>query len=313
MLILPLLVFTSFGFATGTQENAAYPQETIKLIVPTKAGGATDIGARILAQYLGKELGQTIVVVNQDGGGGLIGMTTVQNTAADGYTLLYHHTQLSAGYHTKKYDVSYKDYLPISTAVSVNESIVVDAKSPWNSLDDLVKDAKANPGKYYFGVQMGSISHLLAGALMYVGNIDLKIVDAGGEADKLAAMQGGYLHIIMASVAGGKQYQEAGKMKVLAVVSEKRDVTAPDFPTAREQGYDILMPAMHTLYAPKALPESIALILNNAMKNLVGNEEFNSALNKAGQIYEYRSFADTQAFIEKEDAFIGVVADKLGF
>jgi len=301
-------------FASGEQEaSLAYPKKTIQIIVPTRAGGATDAGARILAKFLQEELGNTVVVVNQDGGGGMIGMETVKNAKNDGYTLLYHHTQLHAGYYTDKYDISYRDYTPISTAISVNETITVDYNSPWMNLDDFVNDAKMNPDQYIFGVQMGSISHFMAGALMNAADIKLRVVGAGGEVDKLAAMQGGMLHVIMASVGSGKQYMEAKEMRVLAVASEQRDITAPDLPTAIEQGYDVIMPAMHTLYGPKELPEEIVKTLNNAMKNLVDNEEFNSSLNRVGQVFEYRSVSDTNEFVEAEDKRIEMLAEKLGF
>lgn len=312
LLLIVFVVGTAFGGGDKEAGTASYPTKTIQLIAPTRAGGATDTGARILANYLQKELGQTVVVVNQDGGGGLIGMETVKNADPDGYTLLYHHTQLHAGYHTDKYTISYKDYAPVATAVSVNETITVHAESPWNTLSDLVEDAKKHPNEYTFGVQLGSISHFMAGALMAETDIELNVVGAGGEVDKLAAMQGGILHVIMASVGSGKQYQDAGKMRVLAVAAEKRDVTAPDLPTAKEQGYNILMPAMHTIYAPLGTPDSVIEAINTAMRNLVDNQEFNNTLNTAGQVYEYRSVEDTQEFLKAEDGRIGMLAERLG-
>ena len=236
------------GFAAGGKEETKYPSKTIQIIAPTRAGGATDASARIVAQYLQDSLKSPVVVVNQDGGGGSVGSETVRNADPDGYKLLYNYTMLHCNHHSGKYEYSFKDFLPIATMAHVSQTIAVRADAPWNTQDDLVKDAMSNPGKIVLGVQFGSVSNFVAGTLMAVTGAEFKLVDSGGEAEKLAALQGKHLDVIQATVGAAQQYVKANKMKVLAVVSPERDSLTPEFPTAIEQGYNVSLPTMHTLY-----------------------------------------------------------------
>lgn len=298
----------------GSESKPAtkFPEKTIQIISPTKAGGATDTSARLMAQYLQDKLGESVVVVNQDGGGGSVGCETVRNADPDGYTLLYNHTMLPCNYYSGKYQYSYRDFKPIVTMAFLSQTIAVRSDAPWNNLKELVEDAKVNPGKYIFGVQFGSVSNFLAGTLMNNTGVEFKLVDSGGEAEKLTSLQGGHLDVIQATVGASKQYVEAGKMKVLAVANSERDPLGKEFPTAKEQGYDVSLPTMHTLYGPKDLPEDIVTILNEAFADMAEDKEFMEKLNKAGQNFVYRNVEETLEFIEQEDSLIKSVAEKLG-
>ena len=299
--------------AVEEKVESSYPEKAIQLICVTKAGGATDAAARLVAQYLETALDKPVVVVNQDGGGGSVGSETVRNADPDGYTLMFHHTQLQANYHSGKYEYSYKDFTPIATMPHVSQTISVRADAPWNNLDELVEDAKKNPNKYIFGVQIGSVSQFISGILMNDAGIELKMVDSGGEAEKLASLQGGYLDIIQATVGAAAQYVEAGKIKVLAVASDERDPLTPDFPTAKEQGYDVSLPTMHALYGPKGLPEEIAKKLNETLINMDKDKDFMQKLNNVGQSYIYRDLVETDKYLEAEWNSIEEIAKQLGF
>jgi tripartite-type tricarboxylate transporter receptor subunit TctC len=312
MCLFVLLVSAGLFAAGGKESVSAYPSENIQVISPTRAGGATDASARIIAQYIQETLKNPVVVVNQDGGGGSVGSETVRTAKPDGYKLLYNHTMLPCNYHSGKYAYSYRDFTPIATMAHVSQTIAVRSDAPWNTLADLVKDAKNNPGKYIFGVQFGSVSNFVAGTLISVAGVDFKLVDSGGEAEKLAALQGGHLDIIQATVGASRQYVAAGKMKVLAVASGERDSLAPEFLTAREQGYDVSLPTMHTLYGPKGLPEEVIKVLHGVFARMGQDKDFLEKLNKAGQNYVYRNFEETQEFVKNEDAIIEAVAKKLG-
>lgn len=292
--------------------KAKYPTKPIQIIAPTKAGGATDASARLIAQYLQAKLNSPVVVVNQDGGGGSVGAETVRTAAPDGYTLMYNHTMLPCNYYSGKYKYSYRDFIPIATMAYVSQTIAVSANAPWNTLDDLVQDAKKNPNKYVFGVQLGSVSQFLAGQLQVVSGAQFKMVDAGGEAEKLTALQGGNLHIIQATVGASNQYVQAKKMKVLAVATADRDPLGPDFKTAKEQGYDVAMPTMHTLYGPKGMPEDLVKTINGYFVEMEKDKDFMDKLNKAGQAFTYKDVAKTVEYVQKEDETIKTVAEKLG-
>ncbi len=301
----------------GVNDNASnsevnYPTKPIQLICVTKAGGATDAAARLVAQYMQGKLGQPVVVVNQDGGGGSVGAETVRNAEPDGYTILFHHTLLQCNYHGGTYAYSYKDFRPIATMPHVSQTISVRADAPWNTLEELVQDAKQNPNKYIFGVQYGGVSQFIAGILMNEAGVEFKMVDSGGEAEKLASLQGGHLDLIQATVGAASQYVEANKVKVLAVASEERDILAPDFPTAVEQGYNVILPTMHAMYAPKGLPDEIAKKINGLFAEMEADKDFMDKLNNIGQSYKYRDLEETEAYLEAEFNSIEAVAENLG-
>ena len=113
-------------------------------------------------------------------------------------------------------------------------------------------------------------------------------------------------------MGAAQQYVKAGKMKVLAVVSPERDSLAPEFPTAIEQGYNVSLPTMHTLYGPKNLPEDVVQVLHGAFAKMGQDKDFLAKLNKAGQNYIYRDPAASRKFVQDEDAVIEGVAKKLG-
>jgi len=316
-IIVALLAAMLTGCSSSKPKETAdskpkFPTKPIQIIAPTKAGGATDASARLIAQYLQEKLKNPVVVVNQDGGGGSVGSETVRNGDADGYTLLYNHTMLPCNFYSGKYAYSYRDFKPIASMAYVSQTIAVRKDAPWNTLEELIQDAKKNPGKFIFGVQFGSVSNFLAGTMMNVAGAEFKLVDSGGEAEKLTALQGGYLDIIQATVGASQQYVQAGKMKVLAVASAERDPLAPEFKTAKEQGYDVSLPTMHTLYGPKGMSDDLAKTINEFFKDMANDKAFMEKLNKAGQSYKYLDLKGTLEYVEKEDATIKAVAEKLG-
>lgn len=295
-----------------TKQEVKYPTKTIQLLVPYKAGGATDTSARIIAQFLEEQLGVPVVVVNQTAAGGMVACETVRTAAPDGYTLLYEHLPISTRPQTGLYEYTYKDFTPISTGSVVNQTILCDINAPWNSLKDFVADAKANPGKYSFGMQTGGSSHFHAAALMNAAGIELKLLEAGGEAEKLAALQGGHLHLIQATVGAAREYAAAKKMKVLAVSAPERDPLAPDFPTAREQGYDIVIQSQHYILGPKGLPEDVVKVLSEALAEFGKSPENIEKLNKVGQNWVYKTPEETRQMLERELEMVGKLAEKLG-
>jgi len=307
-----LTVILILSFSWSLVGAAEYPSSTIKIMVAAKAGGATDASGRIVAQFLREQLGVPVVVVNQEGGGGAVATDSTINAKPDGYTLLYDHVNAHVRYHTGLYGVSPLELTPIATTAAVNQTIATDKASPWQTLDDLVQDARANPKKYAFGMQTGASSHFLSLALMDAADIELRLLDAGFEADKLAALRGGQLNLIQATVGAAREYVEAGIMRVLAVCATERDPLAPDFPTAVEQGYDIVFQSMHTLYGPPGLPDEIVKVISDALAKLEDDPEYIEKLHKIGHVWGYRNPEDTKAFVRNEFERIGRLAEKFG-
>lgn len=290
-----------------------YPKKTIELYAPVKPGGGTDASARIFAEGLSKEIGKPVIVVNIDGGGGSIANEEVRNANPDGYKLLYTHTMLQTSYYSGNYDYRYIDFKPITTTTGSYQTIAVTYDAPFNDLDEFVKAAKEKPGEYKFAVQFGGSSHFLAGAVMEATGTDFQLVDGGTESERVLSLQEGSIDLSMIGATNIAQYLEAKKLKPLAVPAEERDPLHPDFPTAKEQGYEIVSKGMHVLYGPKDLPGEIAEVLSKAAENMSKSEDFIKKMEEsAGVIYEYRSIEDTLDFLQREDSRIEATAIRLG-
>lgn len=317
--LLAVLCFFLFagvaaGCGTTSSDQEKYPTRAIELYVPADPGGATDTSARIMAQYMKKYLGQDIVIINEGGGGGTIATETVRKAPPDGYKLLYFHEALLTGYATNKikYD-PVAELTAIGTYGSVNQAYVVSAKAPWNTLQDFVNDAKKNPDKYKFGAQLSATTHFMAAMLEQKAGIKFQILDSGSESERMAALLGGQLDIAVTSVKNALNYSKSGDFKVLAVLTEERDPLAPNFPTAKEQGYDIVISILHTLYGPKDLPANVVKAWNDATEKLAKDPEYIEALRKVGQVHVLKNSAEATEFAKKERDELFELGKQLGF
>jgi len=307
-LVLAIVVVSGeYGMA-----QAAYPERAVQIFVGYAAGGATDASARIIAQFLQDKLGVPVVVVNQTGAGGMVACETVRTAKPDGYTLLYEHFNINSRPVIGLYPHTYKEFASISTGSVVNQTMLCRPAAPWNSLTDFVGDAKKSSGKYSFWIQTGASSHFHAAALIAETGIEIRLLEAGGEMEKLAALMGGRLDVIQATVGAAREYVAAGKAKLLAVSAPERDPLAPDFPTAREQGFDIVIQSQHYLLGPQGLPSEVGEALSNALAKFGGDPENIQKLNKIGQNWVYLSPEDTTALLEEEYRRLEKLAEKIG-
>src|SRR5699024_8685275 len=140
------------------------------------------------------------------------------------------------------------------------------------------------------------------------------LLDGGGETERIAEMLGGHIDITATSTGGAKEYQDSGDFKVLAVLSEERDDLFPDVPTAQELGYDIIFPTTHILYGPDDLDEEVIEVWNEAIKELVENEEYQNQLEEFGGIsHNYKSLEELDEFIIDNVERIEGIKDQLGY
>jgi len=182
------------GFLGSATAQSAYPSKTVTMVVPTAAGGTTDLSARMLAQALGPVLGQTVVVDNKGGGNGNIAASIVKRAEADGYTLLMQYS----GYHvisphlTKVAQWAQSDFQPIANVISAPQIIVVRADLPVKTLPELIAYAKANPGKLnYASSGNGSLQHVTGAMLEQQGGIKMVHVPYMGTGPALQDVLGG--------------------------------------------------------------------------------------------------------------------------
>ena len=265
---------------TNTDSNGSSGGEvtfdkTIKLIVPYDAGGGVYNAAIIVAAEAQKYLGTTIDVVCMSGNGGQEGIEYVYNQASDGYTLLA--TDYGPLISTAiEEDVIYEldEFTPIIEMTSVLPTFFVKSDSPYQSMEDLIEAAKANPGQ--ISVAHGkfhSVPHLPLILLEESSGADFNEVPTSGGSEALAFTLGGSVDVgasVPSTVAGSV---EAGDLRVLAVAAENRAPEFPDAPTLKELGYDVSMPAWYTIFCKSDVPQEIREALEKGLADVIASSE----------------------------------------
>ena len=224
------------------QTPAAYPVKPITMIVPFPPGGVTDLVARELAKRLSDGLGQPVVVDNRAGAGGNIGTAVLAKAQPDGYTLgVMTVSAMSIGPHIHK-SLSFvpaKDFTPITNIVNTPGAVLAGIKTPYNSLPDLVKAAKAQPGKIsYASVGLGSLPHLIAEKLSFDAGIGMVHIPYKGAAPAMQDLLSGVVELSFeSSLTNTVANYNSGRLKVLATTGSKRVPILGNIPTVAESGY----------------------------------------------------------------------------
>jgi len=276
--------------AGTTIGQAAYPDKPIKLVVAVAPGGASDLTGRTLAQKMGELLGQPVVVENKPGANGAIGADTVAKAAPDGYTILLTDrgslTVNPALYAKLSYD-PLKDFSYIGIATDGPYVLVANPKLNVTTLAELVALAKAKPGTlYYSSFGIGSMAQLNLEALNQKMGIDLTHVPYKGASPAAQAVVAGEVGVTIAAVPAVQGFIKDGRLRALAVGSEKRFSVLPDVPTMTEAGAsnDILLPTYFALLAPPKTSPAIIAKLNDAMKTALADPVVAERLAAAGLV-----------------------------
>ena len=266
-----------------------FPSQPIKLVVPFAPGGSTDIAARLLAEFGSRELGQPIVVDNKAGAGGSVGMEFVAKSKADGYTLgmatVSTHGANPAVYGSKlKYD-PVKDFAPITNVATTPSVFAVNpGKVQAKTMTEFLASAKANPGKYTFGSPgTGSLGHANIEHFMALAQVKLLHVPYKGAGQAMNDALAGQVDAITDNLPSALPHIRAGKLRALAVLSEKRSPALPDVPTYGELGF----PQMggggwFGVVAPAGTPPEVVAKLNASFLKAMKNPEFQKKIDELG-------------------------------
>jgi tripartite-type tricarboxylate transporter receptor subunit TctC len=249
------------------------------MIVAYGAGGGTDIIARVMAPYIQKYLGNnaSIVVMNRPGAGGGIGFTEVANAPADGYTLGFINTpnvltipiERKSNYHWTGFDL-------LGNVIDDPGNFSVHADSPIKNLKELVAYAKANPGAVTYGTTgIGSDDHLAALMFERAAGVKFTHVPFKGAAEVHNAIASKQIVMAAMNIGEALQYQKGGTpLRHLGQMSPARTNLAPNVPTFKEQGFDIVMASLRGIGAPKGLPPAVREQLVNAVQKAAADPEF---------------------------------------
>ena len=251
------------SLATSAFAQARYTDRPIKLVVPFSPGGATDVVGRLWAERMKATLG-TVIIENKGGGGGVTGAADVARAAPDGQTFLFGNTStqvlIPSIMSRPPYD-PLKDFVGIYILCNSPNSIVVNEAVPVRNLQELIAYAKANPGKLSYGSAGAGTMTNLAGELFkqLIGVDDITHIPYKGSAPGLKDLAGGIIPMMTPNIGGPLlQLHAAGKVRILAVMAEKRLSAAPDIPTTAEAGMPELLAAnFNGLFAPAGVPRAI--------------------------------------------------------
>ena len=263
-----------------------WPTETVKIVVPAKAGGAFDNTYRALATAIERKTGVSCIVENQPDGSGTVGYEMVRNAKPDGNTLLGYSMILNCANYYGTYDYSaIDDFTGIGETFGKNDrALVVAADSKWQTFEDFVADAKANPGTITCGYTIGGVVHYSIGSIMDAAGIDLRLVDAASETDKVSAILGGYMDCSLILVGTAHQYVESGDMRILALSCTESNPKYPQYPTMKDLGYDTFSwDESYLLFAPAGMDESLKEAIRETLTEIFTEDtEFISQINNAG-------------------------------
>lgn len=290
LLALAALGATAFG---GALAQSGYPVKPVTMVVPTAAGGTTDLSARMLAQALGPVLGQTVVVDNKGGGNGNIAAAAVKRAEADGYTLLMQYS----GYHvisphiTRQKQWEQGDFQPVANVISAPQIIVVRADLPVKTLPELITYAKANPGKLnYASSGNGSLQHVTGAMLEQQGAIKMVHVPYKGTGPALQDLLGGQVDLTFGTAPPFMPHIASGKLRVLAVTGKQRLPSLPDVPTTAEAGYPrVDATSWFAVFAPAAVPKALVDKLTADIRAVVQNPAFQQKAQEQGATADYQT------------------------
>jgi tripartite-type tricarboxylate transporter receptor subunit TctC len=238
-----------------------FPSKPIRIVVPFGAGGVADLTARTVAGRLAEQLGQSVVIENKPGAGGVVAAETVLKSEPDGHTLLLmsNGTAVSAGLFKSLPFDTLKDFAPISTLGTFDIAIVVPVDSRFKTLGELLAHARSNPGKLNVGsINIGSTQNLAAELFKSTAAMDAQIVPFNGTPAVVTALRGGQIDAAVEVLGPVMSQVQAKALRVLAVTGEKRSASLPDVPTARESGLSNFVAASwNGLAAPARTPRPV--------------------------------------------------------
>ena len=291
---------------------AKYPEKAIQVIVPAKAGGSSDLLARMFQKAFneGGLLGAPMAIVNVPGAGLSIGSRRVKDAKPDGYTFLLTHVALLSRQASGLSDFGYKDFEPVAQSVGFCVVASVKDDSPYKTLGELLKEAKGKPDSVIFGANLGALNHMAGLTLQgsSAGSV-FRFVQIGGGAKNFAAMKGGHIQL---STFGAPLYNKfrSGGIRGLAILANERHPLLADLPTAKEQGFDANFCVENFWFAPKGTPQVAIDHFAGALEKALQTEGIKKQLRDGFSTPSYLKGAAFKAKLEKAYERISPIAKR---
>lgn len=306
--LIAWLVGVTALVATASANAAAFPARPIRVVVPYAAGGPTDILGRLVADFLGRDLGQPAFIENRPGAQGAIGAETVAHAEADGYTLLVVVGSMIVLnpllYKKLSYDPA-RDFRMLALITEVPVVMEIHPSVPARTVAEFVVYAKQNPGKLSFGsAGTGGTIHLAGEMFKQMAGIAMTHVPYKGAAPALTDLLAGNIQVMFDSVGTALPPVRSGMLRALGVSSAHRNSNLPDVPTIAESGYpDYLVSVWFGVAAPAGVPDDVARILKGSLDRAIDDDAFRTSLEKIGySVLRPRGAAAIAEFIDADRA-----------
>ena len=305
VLLMLLVCVAILPLSSISHAQPNYPNKVIKVIVPQPPGGGFDFVGRLLADRMGKQMGQSFVVENKPGSGTLIGTDFVAKSAPDGYTLLtgsISNIALNPGlYRSLPYD-SLKDFEPLGLAVSYSYTLMARKDLPFATLKDVIAYAKANPRKLtYASAGNGSGQHVLAAALWHLAGVDITHVPYRGAQAAYLDLLGGRVDLFFDLAPTARVQVDAGTVKALATSGNARNSMHPDVPTIAETGAAALeLESWFGYFAPSKTPPEVVMRLRTELARVIAAPDVVDTFRKAGGKPMSLNADQTRALVQRD-------------
>ncbi|MBO6159185.1 MAG: tripartite tricarboxylate transporter substrate binding protein [Firmicutes bacterium] len=295
-----------------------YPTaKNITVLCAASPGGNTDAQCRIWADYMNRTYsGHNFIVENDGSGNGVVAFEKVRNANPDGSLLLYYHNGLDIMRAIGRYEYSMADFTLLGKMVDEQYAyfLVVDKDSKYQTVEELVNDALANPGAVTFGVQLAASRQMLIGSFLAATGADIDCIDTGAEADTLTQVMGGNVDFSFISYNNSINYQEAGEVRILAYCGDERAPEMPDVPTIKEI-YPEFANCFNLpfLLGPAGMDEALADAINLSFKDMDQDETVKESYAKMKQTYTWFDRNEVKRQFEEQLGVIDVAAKALGY
>lgn len=305
----------AFAFAAPSLAQD-FPNQTIRMVVPFAAGGQTDIMGRLIADQMGKELGQQIIVENIGGAGGTIGAANIAQSDADGYSLLFGTVGTQVVNQFTMPDLPYDTataFSPIILASSATAVIVAHPDFEASTMAELIALAKEKPGEIQYTTPgVGTSGHLAMELVEYMAGIDLVAVPYQGGAPATTDLIAGHMQLGVDGLPGQLAQINSGALKALGTSGRERDPVAPEVPAIAETVEGLEATAWYAIVAPAGVPEDVVAKLNAAANAALANEELSTKLREMGISTGGGSAQDLANFISQETVKWQAVVEAAG-
>lgn len=286
-----------------------FPAKNVNLVVPFGAGGGTDAVARKLSNIAEKELGKPVIIVNKTGGAGAVGMTYGAKSKKDGYTVTMITREIISLPLMKLSPISYKDFDLVSLINMDPAIVLVNKDSKYNSVKELLDDAKANPGKLKFASTAKPNFYALA--IEIEEGVKFNHIPYNGASEAIPAVLGNHADLTIVNPGEAIGQIKSGQLKPIGIMASERLGNLNEVPTLKEQGYDIVSGTWRGLAVPKGTSPEVITKLNQAFETAANSEEFKEFMNSSNFGIKYLNGEEFGKFIEEDTVTINKIIESL--